>query len=90
MQRMEKILGAANDMQKRGLIKDPKAKAILSRVRAATAPPRRRELTIILQVNRRGLLDGLGSLPTSLSDLLQTLDLPTPQPIGLKIGRAHV
>ena len=34
MQRMDKILAAANDLQKRGLIKDPAASAALSKVRA--------------------------------------------------------
>ncbi|KAL8277149.1 hypothetical protein RQP46_010477 [Phenoliferia psychrophenolica] len=63
---MDKIMAAANDLQKRGLIQDPKARRALS------------------EVNKRGLLSSMtGGIPSSLSDLLQTLDLPTPQPIGL-------
>ncbi|KAK4701103.1 unspecific peroxygenase, partial [Phenoliferia sp. Uapishka_3] len=64
---MEKIMAAAADLEKRGSIKDPKARRALS------------------EINKRGFLtkDALGDIPTSLSELLQTLDLPSPQPIGL-------
>lgn len=84
MQRMDKILAAANDLQKRGLIKDPKASAALSKVSVFKHIPSQWNLTRNLQVNKRGLLASMTESPSDmLSSMLETLDLPTPQPIGL-------
>ena len=78
-------MAAANDLQKRGLLKDPMAKRALSEATTLHLQFSRLNLTSLAsKVNKRGLLAGMTTgIPSSISDLLQTLDLPTPQPIGL-------